>query len=219
MDATRADAWAGMADALIARARFQRSQQAETQPALTQARSFIERALAIEAALVPPVRYRVMIAELDAEALLDRHADPGPAVMRMRADVQLLLRRLPDDGFAHRFWCRAELIAARWALAHHEPADPLVARAVSEAARARQRDAMDALAWTASAEAELVRAEAASAHKLPSSTAIASGLAFIEQAMKIDPALVRTLTVRDRLARSAARPVLPHGSPADRSLP
>jgi tetratricopeptide (TPR) repeat protein/predicted Ser/Thr protein kinase len=205
MDATRADAWAGMSDALIARARFQQAAQADPQPTETQARALLERALAVEPALVPPIRHRIRLAELDAEALLAHHADPSPVVAHMRADAQLLLSRLPNDGFAHRFLCWAALISTRWALAHHAAVDHALARAAAEATRARECDAMSALAWTASAEVEALRAEIARARGLPSRVAVATGLGYIDQALKIDPDLVRTLKVRDQLARSAGQ--------------
>lgn len=37
----------------------------------------------------------IMLAELDAEALLERGADPTVAVRQMRVDAQQLLRRAP----------------------------------------------------------------------------------------------------------------------------
>lgn len=203
MDAGRGDAWAAMSDALIARARFLRAQREDAQPTLGQAYAAIERALAIEPSLLPPIRYRMMLAELEAEALLERGADPTAAVERMRSGAQLLLSRLPDDGFAHRLRCLAELLAARWALAHGDVVDHLLARAAAEAARAREADPKDTLAWTASAEVALLRAEAARARGSAPGAAVASGLAFIESAMTIDPRLVRTLKVRDALARQA----------------
>jgi hypothetical protein len=62
---------------------------------------------------------------------------------------------------------------------------------------------MDASAWTASAEVEQLRAEAARSHGAASAAAIARGLAFIDQAMKIDRRLVQARRVRDELARQA----------------
>jgi tetratricopeptide (TPR) repeat protein len=213
MDAGRGDAWAAISDALIARARFLRAQREDAQATMAQAHTAIERALAIEAKLLPPIRYRMNLAELEAEALLEHHADPTGAVERMRSDAQLLLRRLPDDGFAHRLRSTAELVAARWALAQREAVDDLLARAAAEAARAHEVDPKDVLAWTASAEVEQLRAEAARARGSAPGAAVASGLAFIATAMAIDPRLVRTRKVRDELARLAnpmSSPSTPH---------
>jgi tetratricopeptide (TPR) repeat protein/predicted Ser/Thr protein kinase len=200
-DATRGDAWAGMSDVLIARARFQRAMHEDTRPGLTQAHTALDRALAIEAGLVPPIKDRIMLAELDAEALLERHVDPSSTVRQMRADAQLVLRSLPDDRFAHRFWCLADLLAARWALAQREAVDHVLAHAATEAAQARAADPTDALAWTVSAEVEQLRAEAARAHGSRPDAAILRGLAFISHAMSLDPRLVHALKVRDELAR------------------
>jgi Tfp pilus assembly protein PilF len=105
----------------------------------------------------------------------------------MRADAQQVLRRLPDDVFAHRAWGAAEVIAARWALARGGAADAALARAASEAAHARELDPRDALAWTLSAEVEQVRGELGSART------------FIERAIAIDPRRVRTQKVRELL--------------------
>ena len=201
MDATRSDALAAIGDVLIARARFQQAEQGDAQPTIAEAHTALDRALAVNADLAAPIKYRIGLAELEAEALLEHHADPASAVTSLRADAQLLLRRRPNDGFAYRMLCRAELLAARWTLTRGEAADQYLSRAATEAARARDADPTDALAWTASAEVELLRAEAARSRRLAPAAPIASGLAFIEQAITIDPRLVRTLKVRDELAR------------------
>jgi tetratricopeptide (TPR) repeat protein/predicted Ser/Thr protein kinase len=200
-DGRRGDAWAAMADALIARARFQRAAHDDAQPALAQARTAIERALAIDPELAVAIKNRMSLAELEGEALLERRADPTPAVGRLRADAQRVLSRLPDDGFAHRAWCRAEVMAARWALAHGGAVEALLARAASEATRAREIDPMDALAWTVSAEVEQVRADAARARGSAPDAATASGLAFIAHAMTIDPRRVQAAAIRTALSR------------------
>jgi hypothetical protein len=173
----------------------------DTPPTLTQAHTALDRALAIEAGLVPPIKDRIMLAELDAEALLERHVDPSSTVRQMRADAQLVLRSLPNDRFAHRFWCLADLLAARRALAQREAVDHVLAHAATEAAQARAADPTDALAWTVSAEVEQLRAEAARAHGARPDAAILRGLAFISHAMSLDPRLVHALKVRDELAR------------------
>lgn len=201
MDTRRGDAWAAMSDALIARAQFEQSKHQGPHEAVTRAHAAIERAVAIEAGLLPPVKYRIMLAELDAEGRLSREADPTPAVALMRADVQRLLRQRPDDRFAHRSACRAELLAAQWHLLHRRAVGPLLTRAAAAAARAQAIDPMDAQAWTASAEVELLRAEAARARGVAPDAAISSGLGFLETAIKIDPRLVRAQKVRDKLTR------------------
>ncbi len=201
MDATRSDALAAIGDVLIARARFQQAAHVNAQATIAEARRALDRALAIDPALVPPIKYRIELAELEAEALLERHADPGFALIAMRTDAQLLLRRRPGDGFAHLMSCRADLLAARWALARGKPANAFLTRAHAEATQAREADPMDAPAWTASAEVEQLRAEAMRSHRGAPATAIAGGLTFIEQAMKIDPRLGRAQRVRDELSR------------------
>jgi tetratricopeptide (TPR) repeat protein len=201
LDATRSDALAAIGDVLIARARFQQSTQRDAQATITEARGALDRALAIAPELVPPVKYRIELAELDAEALLARGLDAEAAVKAMQADARLLLRRRPNDGAAHLMLCRAELLAARGALARGQAVDGFLTRAASEAARARKSDPTDAVAWTASAEVEQWRAQAARDRPAPRAAAIARGRAFLDQAMKIDPRLVRALKVRDELAR------------------
>jgi serine/threonine-protein kinase len=201
LDAGRADGWAAMSEALIERARFQRAQHQEAQPTLERARAMLERALAVNPEILPPIRHRILLAELEAEAVLERHADPTSAVGRMRADAELLLRRRPGDGFGHRLLCRADLLAARWALAHRDAVERWLASATAEATHARETDPMDALAWIASAEVEQLRAQAARARGSAPNAAITRGRAFIERAMAIDPRLVRTRELRDELAR------------------
>jgi predicted Ser/Thr protein kinase len=201
MDATRCDALAAIGDVLVARARFEQAEHGNPRQTIAEAREALDRALAIDAALVPPIRYRSDLAELEAEALLADHADPTAAVAAMRADAQQLLRRRPEDGVARLMACRAELVAARSAIARGAASDAFLARAAAEAAHARQADPMDASAWTASAEVEQLRAAAARSHRAAPAAAIARGLAFIEQAIKIDPRLVRAQRVRDELAR------------------
>jgi hypothetical protein len=99
---------------------------------------------------------------------------------------------------------RVELVAARWALAHHDAVDRLLTRAATEAARAQADDPMNALAWTASAEIEQVRIQAARARRAtPSTAAMTHGRALVDRAMAIDPQLVRMLEVRNELARQA----------------
>jgi tetratricopeptide (TPR) repeat protein len=203
MAAERADAWAGASEALIARARFQWEHGDDFEPTARQARASLDRALAMAPTTMQTIKYRIMLAELDAESRLARGADPTSAVDQMRADTQVVLSRLPAASWAHRLRCRAELIAARWALARRRPVDGLLARAQAAAAQARERDAMDAWAWTASAEVDAVRVEVSLARGLPASAALASGLAFVERAMKIDAKLVRALRVRERLERAA----------------
>jgi predicted Ser/Thr protein kinase len=203
MDATRCDALAAIGDVLVARARFEQAEHGSPRQTIAAARAALDQALAIDASLLPPIEYRSDLAELEAEALLADHADPAAAVNAMRADAQQLLRRRPEEGFAHLLSCRAELLAARSALARGAASDAFLTRAATEAAHARQADPMDASAWTASAEVEQLRAEAARPHRATSAAALARGLAFIEQAMKIDPRLVQALRVRDELARQA----------------
>jgi len=186
-DARRADAWAAIADTLLCRAEFQRAQREDVEPTLGQARQAIERSFATDPELTTAIKSRLTLAALEAEVLLERRADPTAVVERMRADAQQVLRRLPDDVFAHRAWAGAEVIAARWALARGGAAGAALARAASEAARARELDPRDALAWTLSAEVEQVRGELGSART------------FIERAIAIDPRRVRTQKVRELL--------------------
>ncbi|HEY0476617.1 MAG TPA: serine/threonine-protein kinase [Kofleriaceae bacterium] len=203
-NATRADAWAGISDVLSVRAQHRAWDQSDTRATLARARAANERALALDANFVPAIRYRTVLAELDAAALLRRGADPSAAVQQMRRDARMLASRLAGAGWAHRLGCEAELAAARWAIAHHDAVDPLLARAAAEAARAREADALDAMAWTVSAEVEQLRGEAARARGLaPSAIAVARGLAFIDRAIRIDPQLVRAQQVRDELGRQA----------------
>jgi len=119
--------------------------------------------------------------------------------------VRLLYRdattRLPDDGFSHRARCRAEVLAARWALARGGAVDSLLALAASEAMRAREIDPMDARAWTVSAEVEQVRAEAARARRSAPDPAISAARAFIERALAIDPRLVEAVEIQSALRR------------------
>jgi hypothetical protein len=197
-DARRSDAWGAMGDALLARAAHQRAMREDAGPTLAQAREAIERALAGDPELVPAIKGRLMLGELEAEELLERRADPTAVVERMRSDAQYVLRRLPDDVFGHRAWARAEIVAARWALARDGSADAALARAASEAARAREVDPRDALAWTVSAEVEQVRAELARAR---GGKLIERAREFIEQAAAIDPKRVRTQKVRAELTR------------------
>jgi tetratricopeptide (TPR) repeat protein/predicted Ser/Thr protein kinase len=202
-DARRSDAWAAMGDALLARAAYQRAMREDAGPTLAQARDAIERALAGEPELMPAFKSRLMLGELEAEALLERRADPTPAVERMRTDAQYVLQRLPDDVFGHRARARAEIVAARWALARGGAADAALALALAatEAARARELDPRDALAWTVSAEVEQVRAELARARGAQPGAAIDQARAFIEQAVAIDPRRARTQKVRAELTR------------------
>jgi hypothetical protein len=204
MAAERSDAWAGTSDALIARAQFEWDHGGDFAATARRARASLERALAMGPATMQAMKYRIMLAELDAESRLARGADPTSAVEQMRADTQAVLSRLPADSWAYRLRCRADLIAARWALARRRPVDGLLARAATAAGQARERDALDASAWTASAEVEAVRVEVSLARGLPASAALTSGLAFAEQAMKIDAKLVRALRVRERLERAGA---------------
>src|SRR5262249_37127394 len=161
MDATRGDALAAIGDVLVARARFEQAEHENPRQTIAEAREALDRALAIDAALVPPIKYRIELAELEAEALLADHADPAATVTAMRADAQQLLLRRPEDGFAHLLSCRAELLAARSAIARGAASDTFLARAAAEAAHAREADPMDASAWTACAEVEQLRAASA----------------------------------------------------------
>jgi predicted Ser/Thr protein kinase len=207
MDATRGDALAAVGDVLVARARFEQAEHENPRQTIAEAREALDRALAIDAALVPPIKYRIELAELEAEALLANHADPAATVTAMRADAQQLLQRRPEDGFAHLLACRAELLAARSAIARGAASDTFLARAAAEAAHAREADPMDASAWTACAEVEQLRAAAAArSDRAAAAAEVARGLAFIEQAMKIDPRLIQARRVRDELARQAQAP-------------
>jgi eukaryotic-like serine/threonine-protein kinase len=157
MDARRADAWAAMSDALIARIRFHHAERRPAHDAVTRAHAAIERALAIEPELLSAIKYRILLEELDAEWRLSHGGDPTQAVVRMRAHAQHWLRRVPDDGFGHGAACRADLLAARWGLRRSQRVDRELARAAAAAARARAIDAKDAQAWTASAEVDARR--------------------------------------------------------------
>jgi len=201
MDATRSDAVAAIGDVLIARARYEQATQGDARSTIAEARAALARALAIDADLVPPIKYRAELEELEGEALLEQRGDPAPVLAAMRADAELLLRRRPDDRFSHLMSSRTDLLAARRALARGESADRFLTRAASAAARAREADPTDAPAWTTSAEVEQVRAEAAATRHGSPRTALASGLAFIEQALKLDSRLARALHVRDALTR------------------
>jgi tetratricopeptide (TPR) repeat protein len=202
MDATRADAWATRAEALILRARQQRADHVDTTSTLAAARAALERALEISPTMAAPLRHRMALAELDAEALLEHHADPGAAVARIRADAQALLARVPNDGVSHRLWCSAELLAARWAVAHGNPVEPLLVQAARHATQARETDPMDPRAWVASAAVEQLRAGAAHARGTPTDASIARGLAFAERALALAPGLVCARVVRDNLQRA-----------------
>jgi eukaryotic-like serine/threonine-protein kinase len=206
MDATRCDALAAMGDVLIARARFEQATGDSAQATIAQARADLAQALAIDPQLVPAIKYRAELAEIEAEARLAQRADPMPAVQVTRADAQAVLRRRPSDVSAHRLAARADVLAGRWALEHGEPVDDLVPRAAYEAARARDANSKDALAWTVSAEVELMRAGAARSQQATRDAAMAAGLSFIKEALAIDPGLVRAQRVRDDLLRPAPSP-------------
>jgi hypothetical protein len=64
---------------------------------------------------------------------------------------------------------------------------------------------MDPLAWTASAAVEQLRAAVERARGHATGPAVARGIAFVERAMKIDPALVPTVNLHDALVREAER--------------
>jgi tetratricopeptide (TPR) repeat protein len=206
MSPSRDDAPAAMGDAVIARARYLQAEHRNAQATIEEARRALDRSLAMNPRLVPPIKFRVELAELDAEALLERRTDPTSALEAIRAGAKELLRRRSMDHFSHLMLCRAELLAARWALASGRRADTFLTQAAIEAARAREADATDASVWTASAEVELLRAEATQRQGGAAARAIAAGNEFIEEAMKIDPRLRRTLAVRDALARLARTP-------------
>jgi tetratricopeptide (TPR) repeat protein/predicted Ser/Thr protein kinase len=207
MDATRSDALAAMGDVLIARARFEQAGHGDARPTIARARAALERALAVNADLVPPVKYRIELAELEAMALLEHHVDPRPSVQAMRADAQVLLRGHHSEGFAHRMSCQAEILTARWLLARGGAVDSILIRAEDEAARAREADPTDVLAWTASAEVEQLRSEQARSRHAAPDDATARGLAYIAHAMQIDPLLVRAVRIRDELVRPATAAV------------
>jgi len=205
MDATRVDARATMAGALISLGRFERAASGaehRESRSLARARAALQEALALRPDMTAPIRYRMMLAELDAESLLARHADPAPEVARIEADAPLVLRRTSDAGFAHRLRCRAQVFAARWAWLHHRDVARMLDRAASDAQAARAADPWDPRSWTASAEVELVRAEAAPARPA-ADAATARARAFLDRARALDPRLAWTLAVSRDLARQA----------------
>jgi len=196
----RPDAWVGTAHALLERARFHRRAREDVRDALAAARAACEHALAIHPGFTHAVRYRTEVGELEVEALLDRATDPGQVLTQLRADTEWLLARLPDEGMVHRLAARAALAAARRAIAHHEPAGALLARAAAESARAHDLDPMDALAWATSAEVEQLCTAAACGRDPGPSGAAERARGFIERAVAIDPGDVEILDIRDALA-------------------
>jgi serine/threonine-protein kinase len=191
-----AAAMAGMADALVLRARDRLASHQAVAPVLDQARAAIERAFAIQRDEVRALRARLAISEIEAALLLQRDADPTPVLARVRSDLQAMGRMAAFESFARVWSCRTELLAARWSLARHGAVAPALARAAAAAARAREIDPADATAWIASAEVEQLRAQA---DRSARPAAIAGGLAYIERAIAIDARRTRALQVRDAL--------------------
>lgn len=105
---------------------------------------------------------------------------------------------------AHRLAARAELATARAALAHHEPAAAVLARAATEATRARDLDPMDALAWATSAEIEQLCGAAACCRDGGASAAAERARTFIERALRIDPRGTQIREMRDALTAGGA---------------
>ena len=194
-------ALAGSGEALAVRARYQLARREDAAATIAQAHAAVDPALAREPTLVMALLAHLAVVALDAELLIQRDADPAPALARMRGDVNTLRDHFEEAGAAQLWSCRAESLAARWALAHGHAgvAAPYLARAAAAAALARTIDAQSASAWIASAEVERLRAQAGG------KTAVADGLGFLERAIAIDPRRARARELRDELAGGAAR--------------
>ena len=190
-------ALSGAGEALAVRARSELANHDAAAATIARAHAAIDPAIAREPTLAIALLAHLAVSEVDGELLLQRGADPAPAVARMRGDVETLIDRHAVEAAAQLWLCQAELLAARWALAHGNPVAPILVRAAAAAARARTVDPQSARAWTASAEVERLRAEAGSP------TAIAEGLGFVDRAIAIDPRRVRTRELRDELAARA----------------
>jgi hypothetical protein len=104
---------------------------------------------------------------------------------------------------AHRLAAGAELVAARAALAHGDPATALLARAAIEATRARELDPTDALAWVTSAEIEQL-CGASACSRDGASAAADRARSFVERASQIDPLDAQVRALSDALAAGGA---------------
>lgn len=210
-DARRADAWGGMADAMIIRARFlatTTSDPALTEEATQEASELLDTAQSIDPGLVGLIRSRMAIAEIDAESRLRRRLDPTPAIERIRDGARSLLNSVPSDSYAYVMQCRAELLAMRWVVLHEQVTRPVIGvyllRAARFAERARQLAPRSALAWVAGAKVEHMRITSLG-HPVVTHQAIAHGRKLLVSALEIDPQLTAALQLRDALDRAFDR--------------
>jgi serine/threonine-protein kinase len=195
----RADAAAGIADALAARAIDQLQRGEDVGPTLLPAQKANERALAIDPNLVVALKCALYLPALAAQSLLAHGHSPMAAIERVRAVAAAVLQRIPKDAFVHRLLGRSECLAARWALAHHGAVDAPLARAARELALAQKDDPLDAQSLAASAEVEGVRAELERRRGRSPTAALARGLGLAERALAIDRQLVPALRARQAL--------------------
>ncbi|MCU1280076.1 MAG: Serine/threonine protein kinase [bacterium] len=188
-----------MAQAQLSLAHFLVENSGDPAAALATARSYLDRAEKIHPNNMATHFHRLVAAGAEARYRVRSGVDPTSALAAGRAALQEALRLASSSADSYVEAARLDLVEAEWAAHRGRSPSAALANARAHAEKAVALDAQFA-------EAKLVAAEACLqiATAQPSRAVVDKGMAYIDQALALNPQLARAQKVRAALARLRA---------------
>ncbi len=135
---------------------------------------------------------------VDAQARVQRHEDPGSALLKLHEDLKRCLALAQQDAMCRTLDAQAEWVTADWLAQQNQPVMAKLEGAVAKATLATQSPELYPDAWQTLAEAYL-RLSRATAQPQAKTAAIRAGLAAVAKALAINPNHAHALATRAQL--------------------
>jgi tetratricopeptide (TPR) repeat protein len=175
------------------------SEIGDPMPALTAARSYLDRAEDVEHQPLQVWYHRLVAAGIEAAFRLQRSEDPTSSIATGRRAFDDAARLMPRFAEASVEAVRLDLIEAVWARRAGHAFAPMLARARTRAEDAVSFDKTSATAQQVAAEVYLELAKTQ-----PSRAVIEQGTKYARDALRLNPLLARAKTIFDELERLRA---------------
>ena len=188
-----------LAQAQLALAHYLVETGGDPMASLASARAYLDRAETVQPKLMLTWLYRLTAANEEATFRLRQGTDPANPIATGRAALKEALRLVPSSAYVYIKATHLDLVEAEWAAHTGGNAAALLASARADAEKAIALDGH-------SAEANLTAAEVCLqiATLQPSRAVIERGLAYVDQALAVNPRISRAQTVRAALLRLRA---------------
>jgi hypothetical protein len=167
--------------------------------ALMRTRGYLDREETVHPGYMVAWYFRLVAAGVEATFQLRQGIDPTSSIATGRAVLKEVLRLKPDSAVSYVEAARLDLVEAAWAAHAGNGSAALLAKALADAEKAIAIDEQLADAKLTAAEACLQIATAQ-----PSRAVVDSGIAYVDQALALNPRLRGAQTVRAALLRLRA---------------